>query len=171
MLRDRKQLVLRSTTDSIYGPYEKKIVMERGNGIERSCSQGGLMKAPDGSWWYTHQLIQNIDSPFQGRPQCLQPVTWTDGDRSRKPVSYQHPYRSVGVGSSRSARWSAAAVHRRSDGGGLGASGTVVLGAGAASSPLSDDEQLSAKTPSTAHQNQTCRRDTESPSSDQWYRR
>lgn len=79
MARDRKQLVLRSTTDSIYGPYEKKIVMERGNGIERSCSQGGLMKAPDGSWWYAHQLIQNIDSPFQGRPQCLEPVTWIDG--------------------------------------------------------------------------------------------
>ena len=77
--RDRKQIVLRSTTNSVYGPYEKKIVLERGNGFDRSCSQGGLMKAPDGSWWYTHQLIQNIESPFQGRPQCLQPVTWIDG--------------------------------------------------------------------------------------------
>jgi beta-xylosidase len=53
--------------------------MERGNGIIRSCSQGGLMQAPDGSWWYTHQLIQNITSPFQGRPQCLEPVEWIDG--------------------------------------------------------------------------------------------
>ena len=76
---DRKQIVLRSTTESIYGPYEKKIVLERGNGIERSCSQGAMMKAPDGSWWYTHQLIQNIETPFQGRPQCLEPVTWVDG--------------------------------------------------------------------------------------------
>ena len=75
---DRKQIVLRSK-GSIYGPYEKKIVLEKGNGFERSCSQGGLMKAPDGSWWYTHQLIQNIDSPFQGRPQCLEPVNWVDG--------------------------------------------------------------------------------------------
>jgi beta-xylosidase len=76
---DRKQIVLRSKTDSIYGPYEKKVVLERGNGVIRSCSQGGLMQAPDGSWWYTHQLIQNIRDPFQGRPQCLEPVTWIDG--------------------------------------------------------------------------------------------
>ncbi len=76
---DRKQIVLRSTSGSIYGPYEKKVVMERGNGFIRSASQGALMKAADGSWWYTHQLIQNIPTPFQGRPQCLEPVTWTDG--------------------------------------------------------------------------------------------
>lgn len=76
---DRRQVVLRSKTKSIYGPYEKKVVLKRGNGIERSCSQGALMKAPDGSWWYIHQLIQNVPSPFQGRPQCLEPVQWVDG--------------------------------------------------------------------------------------------
>lgn len=78
MERDRKQLVLRSETKSIYGPYERKVVLERGNGIERSCSQGALLQAADGSWWYMHQLVQNIPAPFQGRPQCLQPVTWVD---------------------------------------------------------------------------------------------
>jgi beta-xylosidase len=76
---DRKQLVLRSKTDSIYGPFEKKIVYERGNGVIRSCSQGALMQAPDGRWWYSHQLIQNIPAPFQGRPQMLQPVEFIDG--------------------------------------------------------------------------------------------
>lgn len=76
---DRKQMVLRSRTDSIYGPFDLKVVYERGNGVVRSCSQGALMKAPDGHWWYTHQLIQNIDAPFQGRPQMLQPVQWRDG--------------------------------------------------------------------------------------------
>jgi len=76
---DRKQIVLRSKTGSIYGPYEKKVVFERGNGVIRSCSQGALMQATDGSWWYTHQLIQNIRAPFQGRPQCLEPVAWIDG--------------------------------------------------------------------------------------------
>ena len=55
---DRKQIVLRSKTDSIYGPYEQKIVLQRGNGVIRQCSQGALMRAPDGSWWYTHQLVQ-----------------------------------------------------------------------------------------------------------------
>jgi len=76
---DRKQMVFRSTTDRVTGPYELRTVYERGNGILRSCSQGALMQAPDGSWWYTHQLIQNCPDPFQGRPQCLQPVTWQDG--------------------------------------------------------------------------------------------
>ncbi len=84
--RDRKQIVMRSRTDSIYGPYDKKIVMERGNGVDRSCSQGALMQAPDGSWWYTHQLIQNTATPFQGRPQCLEPVAWIDGDGIGEPV-------------------------------------------------------------------------------------
>ena len=76
---DRKQFVLRSTTNSIYGPYEKKVVLERGNGFERSTCQGSLVQASDSSWWYMHQLVQNIKSPFQGRPQCLEPVTWIDG--------------------------------------------------------------------------------------------
>jgi beta-xylosidase len=26
-----------------------------------------------------HQLVQNDDIPFQGRPQCLEPVNWVDG--------------------------------------------------------------------------------------------
>ncbi len=99
---DRKQMVLRSLSDSLLGPYESKVVFERGNGILRSCSQGALMQAPDGSWWYTHQLIQNTAAPFQGRPQCLQPVTWiegwpligedTDGDGIGEPVrQYRKP--------------------------------------------------------------------------------
>lgn len=76
---DRKQIVLRSS-GSIYGPYEKRVVLEKGTAFgNRSCSQGGLIQAPDESWWYIHQLIQNADIPFQGRPQCLEPVTWTDG--------------------------------------------------------------------------------------------
>ena len=76
---DRKQLVLRSK-ESIYGPYEVKTVLEKGSEFNnRSASQGGLMTAPDGSWWYMHQLIQNDDIPFQGRPQVLEPVTWVDG--------------------------------------------------------------------------------------------
>lgn len=99
---DRKQIVLRSKTKSIYGPYDKKVVFERGNDFIRSCSQGALMQAPDSSWWYSHQLIQNISAPFQGRPQCLQPVEWKndwpiigkdiDGDGIGEPVKkYSKP--------------------------------------------------------------------------------
>lgn len=76
---DRKQLVLRSK-DSIYGPYEVRTVLEKGTVFKnRSASQGALLQAPDKSWWYMHQLIQNDDDPFQGRPQCLEPVNWVDG--------------------------------------------------------------------------------------------
>lgn len=77
---DRKQIVLRSKTNSIYGPYEKRVLLEKGTAFnDRSASQGALMQAPDKSWWFMHQLIQNDDIPFQGRPQCLEPVNWVDG--------------------------------------------------------------------------------------------
>ncbi|MCB1233127.1 MAG: glycoside hydrolase 43 family protein [Verrucomicrobiae bacterium] len=77
--RDRKQLCLRSTTDSIYGPYESRTVMERESNDHRSACQGSLIEAPDGRWWFLHQLVQNGKPRFMGRPQCLQPVTWVDG--------------------------------------------------------------------------------------------
>ncbi|MDF1825574.1 MAG: glycoside hydrolase 43 family protein [Verrucomicrobiales bacterium] len=76
---DRKQLCLRATTDSIYGPYESRTVMEREKNSDRSACQGSLIEAPDGRWWFMHQLVQNGEPVFHGRPQCLQPVTWEDG--------------------------------------------------------------------------------------------
>ena len=56
---DRKQIVLRGK--SLYGPLERKVVMERPAHMARSCSQGALLQVPDGSWWLSHQLIQNPD--------------------------------------------------------------------------------------------------------------
>ncbi len=73
---DRRQVVLRSK--NLYGPYEKKIVLEKGNGTDRSCCQGSLIQAPDSSWWYMHQLVQSKNS-YEGRPQCLIPVVWENG--------------------------------------------------------------------------------------------
>ena len=87
--QDRKQLVLRGP--SLYGPFERRIVMEAGNGVERSACQGALVQAPDGSWWYSHQLVQertklrdggmggSTRSSYEGRPQHLIPVRWEDG--------------------------------------------------------------------------------------------
>jgi len=86
---DRKQLVLRGK--SMYGPFERKIVMEKAAGALRSVCQGALVQAADGSWWYTHQLVQHrekIKGPFagkstgssyEGRSQWLIPVKWRDG--------------------------------------------------------------------------------------------
>jgi beta-xylosidase len=72
---DRRQIVLRSR--DIAGPYEKKIVLERDPITGRSSSQGALIQAPNGSWWYLHQLIQSKNT-FEGRPQCLIPVIWKE---------------------------------------------------------------------------------------------
>ena len=83
--RDRKQLVLRGP--SPYGPFEERIVMEMGNGVNRPACQGALVQAPDGSWWFSHQLVQEDErsggrrggASYGGRPQCLVPVRWEDG--------------------------------------------------------------------------------------------
>ena len=72
---DRRQAVLRS--ESLYGPFEKRILLERGNGITRSCCQGSFLQAPDSSWWYMHQMVQARNT-FEGRPQCLIPAGWTE---------------------------------------------------------------------------------------------
>ncbi len=86
---DRKQLVLRG--ESVYGPFERKIVMEKAAGARRSVCQGALVRAADGSWWYTHQLVQHREkiggtfagrttgSSYEGRSQWLIPVKWRDG--------------------------------------------------------------------------------------------
>jgi len=86
---DRKQIVLRGK--SLYGPMERRVLMERGNGVERSVCQGALVQAPDGSWWLSHQLVQNrkrtkqdlagptTGESYEGRSQWLVPVKWKDG--------------------------------------------------------------------------------------------
>ena len=86
---DRKQIVLRGK--SIYGPFERKVLMEKGNKVQRSVCQGALVQAPDGSWWCSHQLVQNraktkgdlagptTGESYEGRSQWLVPVEWKDG--------------------------------------------------------------------------------------------
>jgi len=76
---DRKQIALRSTTGSIYGPYERRVVLQRGNGFTHSACQGSLVQDAAGAWWFMHQLVQNGTPNFQGRPQALEPVQWIDG--------------------------------------------------------------------------------------------
>ena len=86
---DRKQIALRAK--SIYGPFERKVLMERGDVVDRSVCQGALVQVGDGSWWFTHQLVQNrakkkgdlagptTGESYEGRSQWLIPVTWKDG--------------------------------------------------------------------------------------------
>ena len=66
------QTVLRSK--SIYGPYERKIVLEQGSTPINGPHQGALVDAPDGSWWFYHFQ----ETPVLGRVVHLQPARWQD---------------------------------------------------------------------------------------------
>lgn len=56
------------------GTYEEHQLYQTG-GNDREPNQGGLVQAPDGSWWFpTHQGTMGVE----GRPACLLPVTWTN---------------------------------------------------------------------------------------------
>lgn len=66
------QTVLRSR--SIYGPYERRVVLEQGSTQINGPHQGALVDAPDGSWWFYHFQ----ETPVLGRVVHLQPARWQD---------------------------------------------------------------------------------------------
>jgi len=86
-----RQVCLRS--DSVYGPYEHKVVLDDestypGNGLH----QGGLVQLKDGSWW---ALIMQDRGPI-GRVPNLEPVNWVDGwpmigQEGRGVVNFRKP--------------------------------------------------------------------------------
>ena len=66
------QTVLRSK--NIYGPYEKKVVLEQGSTRFNGPHQGALVDTPEGEWWF-----YNFQStPVLGRVLHLQPARWKD---------------------------------------------------------------------------------------------
>ena len=67
------QVVLRSK--SLYGPFEKKVVLERGSTNINGPHQGALVDTPEGEWWFYHFQ----DTGTLGRVVHLQPVHWADG--------------------------------------------------------------------------------------------
>ena len=66
------QTVLRSR--NIYGPYQRKVVLEQGFTKINGPHQGALVDAPDGSWWFYHFQ----ETPVLGRVVHLQPARWQD---------------------------------------------------------------------------------------------
>lgn len=66
------QTVLRSK--NIYGPYERRIVLEKGSTNVNGPHQGALVDTPDGTWWFYHFQ----ETPVLGRVVHLQPVRWQD---------------------------------------------------------------------------------------------
>lgn len=80
------------------GPYEIKVVCERGNTNVNGPHQGGLVDTPEGEWWFAHFQSVNV----LGRIVWLQPAKWengwpiigcdSNGDGTGNPViSYQKP--------------------------------------------------------------------------------
>lgn len=67
------QTVLRA--DNIYGPYERKIVLETGSTAVNGPHQGAIVDTPEGEWWFLH--FQQLDA--LGRVVHLQPMHWEDG--------------------------------------------------------------------------------------------
>ena len=66
------QTVLRSK--NIYGPYEKRVVLEQGSTAVNGPHQGALVDTPDGRWWFFHFQ----ETPSRGRVVHLQPARWAD---------------------------------------------------------------------------------------------
>ena len=66
------QTVLRAK--NIYGPYEKRVVLEKGSTAVNGPHQGALVDTPDGQWWFYHFQ----ETPVLGRVLHLQPVRWKD---------------------------------------------------------------------------------------------
>lgn len=84
------QLAMRS--DSPFGPFEPKIVMEQGDTDINGPHQGGLVDAPDGSSWFLHFQ----DKGVYGRVIHLNPVKWVDGwpimgDNGKPVARHQKP--------------------------------------------------------------------------------
>lgn len=85
------QLVLRSK--NVYGPYERKVVMDQGKSSINGPHQGAWVDARDGKDWFLHFQ----DKGVYGRVVHLQPMRWkddwpvigedTDGDGKGEPVT------------------------------------------------------------------------------------
>jgi len=67
------QTILRSK--SIYGPFERKVVLETGMTGINGPHQGAIVDTPDGEWWFFH--FQQVGA--RGRVVHLQPMYWEDG--------------------------------------------------------------------------------------------
>lgn len=67
------QTILRSK--NIYGPYEKKVVLEKGSTSINGPHQGAIVDTPDGQWFFYH--FQHNGAI--GRVVHLQPMQWKDG--------------------------------------------------------------------------------------------
>lgn len=67
------QAVLRAK--NIYGPYQSKTILHKGNTEINGPHQGGVVQLKSGEWWFMHFQ----DRGLYGRIVHLQPMGWKDG--------------------------------------------------------------------------------------------
>ena len=87
---DGFQVALRSK--NIYGPYEKKVVLNDFGNLGTGIHQGALVPTVTGEWW---TILMQDGGPF-GRFVTLQPVNWIDdwpivGINGKGVVTYKKP--------------------------------------------------------------------------------
>jgi beta-xylosidase len=84
------QLVLRSR--SVYGPYERRVVLSQGKSTVNGPHQGGWVDTPNGEFWFVHFQ----DAGPYGRIVHLQPMKWVDdwpviGDNGTPVLRHRKP--------------------------------------------------------------------------------
>ncbi|HKE24053.1 MAG TPA: family 43 glycosylhydrolase [Bryobacteraceae bacterium] len=84
------QLALRSK--SIYGPYERKVVLAQGKTATNGPHQGGWVDTPLGEYWFVHFQ----DNSAYGRIVHLEPMKWVDdwpviGDDGAPTATHRKP--------------------------------------------------------------------------------
>jgi len=84
------QLALRSR--NVFGPYQRKVVLQQGRTAVNGPHQGGWVDTPAGEFWFVHFQ----DKGPYGRVVHLQPMKWVDdwpviGDRGEPVERYRKP--------------------------------------------------------------------------------
>jgi beta-xylosidase len=70
------RVVMMDRAKSLDGPWETRQLIHVHGAIDKEPNQGGIVQAPDGSWWFfTHQGRGD----WEGRAAVLLPVEWIDG--------------------------------------------------------------------------------------------
>jgi len=85
-------LAIGITFKNIYGPYERKVVMDQGSSPINGPHQGAWVNTPQGEDWFLHFQ----DKGVYGRVVHLQPMKWLndwpiigidkDGDGTRRDL-------------------------------------------------------------------------------------
>ncbi|WP_329288266.1 family 43 glycosylhydrolase [Streptomyces pseudovenezuelae] len=75
-VKSEGRVLMMNRGSSLYGPFETRQLEHVNVSVDREPNQGGLVQAPDGSWYF---VTHHGHGDWEGRPLSLLPVTWVDG--------------------------------------------------------------------------------------------